>query len=126
MAGLRSQYAFNLGVQFENLLKLARRGGAVYCLLSRTHVGGFDTTCAAQQLESSDRQMQVDRAEERRRESGRQRPPRVLQKTTLKCEGDVTRCKCCRCFVRISEGALPDSEREIEKSKSGTFFFFFF
>lgn len=93
MACLRSQYAFNLGVQFENLLKLARRGRVVYCLLSRTHVGRFDTTCAAngaQQLESSDRQMQVERAEERRRENGKQCLPRVLQKTTLKCEGDVT------------------------------------
>lgn len=37
---------FQFGVQFENLLKLVCQGGAEDCLLYRTHVGRFDTTCA--------------------------------------------------------------------------------
>lgn len=41
------QCVFNLEVQFENLLKLVRQGGAVDCLLYRTHAGRFDTTCAS-------------------------------------------------------------------------------
>lgn len=37
---------FQFGVQFENLFKLVCQGGTADCLLYRTHVGRFDTTCA--------------------------------------------------------------------------------
>lgn len=42
----RTPMCFQFGVQFENLLKLVCQGGATDCLLYRTHVGRFDTTCA--------------------------------------------------------------------------------
>lgn len=37
---------FQFWVQFENLFKLVCQGGTADCLLYRTHVGRFDTTCA--------------------------------------------------------------------------------
>lgn len=37
---------FQFGAQFENLFKLVCQGGTADCLLYRTHVGRFDTTCA--------------------------------------------------------------------------------
>lgn len=86
------QYVFNLGVQFENLLKLARQGGAVYCLLYRAHVGRFDTTCAASNWKpQTGKSMYVERVEDRRNEDGKELLPRVAKKTTIKCGGDVTR-----------------------------------
>lgn len=42
---------FQFGVQFENLFKLVCQGGTADCLLYRTHVGRFDTTCAGKGAE---------------------------------------------------------------------------
>lgn len=42
---------FQFGLQFENLFKLVCQGGTTDCLLYRTHVGRFDTTCAGSRAE---------------------------------------------------------------------------
>lgn len=82
------QYVFNLGVQFENLLKLAHQGGTVYCLLSRTRVGRFGSTCAANGVQGKKAWREGKTGG---KDDGRKLLPRAVKKTTTKCGGDVPR-----------------------------------
>lgn len=65
---------FQFGVQFENLFKLVCQGGTADCLLYRTHVGRFDTTCAgtgAEQKTSDNRRLYPPTHEDARKERER-------------------------------------------------------
>lgn len=63
---------FQFGVQFENLFKLVCQGGTADCLLYRTHVGRFDTTCAG------------NGAEQKKKKNLRQR--KTVSSDTQRCE----------------------------------------
>lgn len=52
---VRNSMCFQFGVQLENLFKLDRRGRTADCLLYRTHVGRFDTTCAGNRALAGDK-----------------------------------------------------------------------
>lgn len=67
---------FQFGVQFENLFKLVCQGGTTDCLLYRTHVGWFDTTCVgkgAEQKTSENERLDPPTHRDTRREGGEHR-----------------------------------------------------